>query len=274
VLGRVLRAFRGPVPRELRLEGRSARYLCAGSGPPLLVLPSPLLTARTYLPLLGALQRSFTVVILELAGSGGSARLERSWSIEEQAHWVLEAVRRLPLAAPLLVGHSASGAVALELARRAPRDVRGVVLASPCGVGRPRRRAERVVSRLLDAILEPAFTLTAAPHLLTNALRHRGRAMEHARSVEDIHLEAIAREVHVPVLLAWGDRDRVSPLESGVALSQILPDARLVVGRGHHDWLLTSPRAAAAAIVRFARTCEPRRMLEQGAASVSLLGSA
>jgi pimeloyl-ACP methyl ester carboxylesterase len=152
-----------PSYREVTVDGARARYLCTGSGPPLLLLASPLALGRTYLRAVGALRRSFTVVCVELPGSGGSERLAAPWSVERYAAWTLELIRHLPLAAPIVVGHAGSSAIARELAQLAPDEIGGLVVLDGTSSAQP-------------------FGLRAIHHLAWNALRHRGVFAEHVKN--------------------------------------------------------------------------------------------
>jgi pimeloyl-ACP methyl ester carboxylesterase len=149
--------------RDVKVDGARARYLCCGSGPPLLLLVDPLALGRTYVHAVRALSRSFTVVCVELPGSGGSERLPEPWSLERYAEWTLELVRHLPLAAPVVMAHGASAPIATELARLAPKEIGGVVLADPRGT-------------------TPATGLRALLSLAVNALRHPGTLSAHAKN--------------------------------------------------------------------------------------------
>jgi pimeloyl-ACP methyl ester carboxylesterase len=152
-----------PSFREVHVDGVRARYLCNGSGPPLLLLASPLAFGRSYMRAMRSLCRSFTVVCVELPGSGGSERLARPWSSERYAQWVLELVRYLPLAAPIVVGHGPSAAIAVEVGRLAPHEIGGIVLADEPGTA-------------------PAFSIRALPELVLNAARHRATIAEHLKA--------------------------------------------------------------------------------------------
>ncbi len=172
-----------PAYREVTVDGARARYLCHGSGPPLLLLASPLALARRYRRAIRALSRSFTVVCVELPGSGGSEQLDGPWSVERYAEWVLELVRYLPLAAPIVVGHGGSTAIAAEVARQAPSEIGGLVL-----VEAPRHTA-RVGLRML-------------PHVLWNALRHHGTFAEHVKNACSPTLPLLRGADAVPTLRA------------------------------------------------------------------------
>ena len=172
-----------PTYREVTVDGARARYLCRGSGPPLLLLASPLALARRYRGAIRTLARSFTVVCVELPGSGGSEPLTSPWSVERYAEWVLELVRYLPLAAPIVVGHGGSTAIAAELAGLAPSEIGGLVL-----VDAPPQTA-RLGLRLL-------------PQVLWNALRHHSTFAEHVKNACSPTLPLLSARDAVPTLRA------------------------------------------------------------------------
>lgn len=172
-----------PSFRQVRVAGVEARYSCRGSGPPLLLLASPLVRARTYEHAVRSLSRSFTVVCVELPGAGLSSRLREPWTAGQYAEWTLELIRHLPLAAPIVVGHGAAAEVAAELARLAPDEIGGVVLA--------------------DA--PPSFSaseLRAVPDMLLNALRHRGTFVEHVKNAWSSVSLGSTVDLLVPLLVA------------------------------------------------------------------------
>lgn len=237
--------------RRIRVDGVESRYLITGSGPPLLIVASPLVLARTYLPIVRRLASSFTVVVVEAPGSGGSDRLERAWSFERYGEWLVDLVRRMPLAAPLVIGHSDSAPIVIEAARIAPKELRGIVLVGPCGACEPKSVARMVASRALDALGEPLFSVRVTPHLARNVLRHRRAFFDHVRAACSADYARIAADVRLPTLLAWGDRDRTVPLDCASRFGQAIEGAKLVVGSGAHDWLITQPEAFAAAVRRF-----------------------
>jgi pimeloyl-ACP methyl ester carboxylesterase len=237
--------------RRVHVDGVDARYLIAGSGPPLLLVASPLVLAHAYRPIVRRLATSFTVVVVELPGAGASDRIERAWSSERYGAWLVDLVRRLPLAAPLLIGHSDSAPEVVEAARIAPKEIRGIVLVGPCGAGEPRSVARMIGARALDAFGEPMFSLRVTPHLVRNAVRHGRVFLDHIRAAAAADSLRAAGDLCVPTLLAWGDRDRTVPLEHAARLGRVIEGAKLVVGSGSHDWLVTHADAFAGAVRRF-----------------------
>ena len=186
-----VRSF-SPSYRDVTVDGARARYLCCGSGPPLLVLASPLALARSYRRALRTLCRSYTVVCVELPGSGGSEHLREPWSVERYAEWTLALVRYLPLAAPIVVGHGGSIAIAAEVARRAPSEVGGLLLveAAPTSVQLGLR----------------------VPEVLWNALRHHATFADHVKNACSTSLALARAGAPVPTVRAMqlaGDWPRV-----------------------------------------------------------------
>lgn len=197
--------------------GARARYLCNGSGPPLLLLASPLAFGRSYMRAVHSLCRSFTVVCVELPGSGGSERLEQPWSAERYAEWVLELVRYLPLAAPVVVGHGSSAAIAAEVARLAPDEIGGIVLADGPNGG--------------------AFGVRALPEIVLTAIRHRASFAEHMKN---------ARIPSVHAALGAGAPPPVPTLHAGRLTDDWKAIRRFVaqVRRGTHGLPVPAGRAA------------------------------
>jgi pimeloyl-ACP methyl ester carboxylesterase len=169
--------------REVTVDGARARYLCSGSGPPLLLLASPLALARTYRRAIRTLCRSFTVVCVELPGSGGSERLREPWTTKRYAEWALELIRYLPLAAPVVVGHGASTAIAAELAALAPAEIGGLVIIDARGTS-------------------AQLGVRALPEVVWNGLRHRSTFAEHVKNACASSAPFSVRGLAVPTLRA------------------------------------------------------------------------
>jgi pimeloyl-ACP methyl ester carboxylesterase len=79
------------------------------------------------------------------------------------------------------------------------------------------------------------------------------------RAAARVDVASAARDLRIPTLLAWGDRDRTVPLACASRLGREIPDAKLVVGSGSHDWLVTAPDAFAATLRRFVEESVRRR---------------
>ena len=128
-------------------------------------------------------------------------------------------VRRVlaEMAAPAdLVAQSMGGLIALKVALAVPDKVRRLVLTGTSG-GLP-------VAELGGADWRQEYE---------RDYPHAERWIVEAK--ED--LSAVLHKVTAPVLLLWGDRDRISPVAVGERLRDVLPDATLrIIPDGAHDF--------------------------------------
>ncbi|MGG5808111.1 alpha/beta fold hydrolase [Falsiroseomonas sp. CW058] len=156
-----------------------------------------------------------------------------------------------------LVGSSMGGRIAWRFAAERPARVRRLVLMAPDGyashgIEYGRRAEVPLLMRLLPHVLPaPLFrrTLAAAyadPAAMTEERLARYRAMTLAPGVRRAILDRTAghvldppepflRRIAAPVLLLWGESDRMVPATNAADYLRELPDARLVTlpGLGH-----------------------------------------
>jgi len=122
-----------PYGRFLEVDGIRLHYSDRGSGPPVVLLHGNVVDGSDWdtSGVADVLLRSHRVIVFDRPGFGHSERRrQRSWSAAEQAALLHEALRRLGVERPVLVGHSWGAIVALALALRHPADVAGLVLIS------------------------------------------------------------------------------------------------------------------------------------------------
>ncbi|KYF56500.1 alpha/beta hydrolase [Sorangium cellulosum] len=223
-----------------------------GSGMPAVLLPSMLISGMTYGPTVEAMRRRARVVVMELPGSGRGSRLRAPWTLEQYARCIAEALVALRLEGVTLIGHSMSGAAAIVAGALYPERLSGLVLAGSVGVNPPRSLRKLFLGRMADVLVEPRFTVRAAPALLYNLLVHTRSALRLVRLAAEADVGAHAARVRVPTLIAWGARDSTVPLGSALALQRLIPGATLVVSaEGSHDWIVERPEEFAAAVARF-----------------------
>ncbi len=226
---------------------------------------------RFNLPVIG---RSHRVYAPDLPGFGRSDRPPDGYGIPLFAHVIEEYIRTRRLK-PVLVGASLGGRVALEVALRRPQSVRRLVLVNSLGVVRPSVQPyypllllPGVSEGLLRAVREAL--LRVPPHTIRRyAGRFLGVRGDVERILDDPYLDSL-REMHaadgyprayvstvralagresygaqslverlagtgLPVLLIWGEGDRLLPLARARQALLKLPGARLEVieGAGH-----------------------------------------
>ena len=207
------------------------------------IIASPLIVGRTYLPLAEKLSRDYLVKVIELLGSGDSSQLLRPISFEEHARHLELLFERLQLSGSIVVGHSNSGAPVIELAASRPDLVGGVVLADTIGIP-PHNKSlmKTFANRAFDSLLEPKVTVSGSLHLLKNAIVHTRNFFEQIRVSVKTDLVTRIAEVRAPVLIAWGKRDHTLPKSCAQVFASLLRQSFLYFSKqGSHDWLIERP---------------------------------
>ncbi|MCJ2087445.1 alpha/beta hydrolase [Methylobacterium sp. E-005] len=130
------------MPRTLvRLtEDRTIAYAETGSGPDLVAIHGTLMCLEDlWLGPVPALAEHFRVVAVDRPGHGFSVRPRGDAAdLWDQAARIRDAVQRLGLRRPVILGHSFGGAVALAYAMLHPDEIAGVVAVAPICFPEPR----------------------------------------------------------------------------------------------------------------------------------------
>ncbi len=238
----------------------------AGTGEPLVLIHGFTATWRCWLPLLGLLVPRFEVIAPTLHGhDGGPEPLRPAHSLAEATDHLEALLDELGVGTAHFAGNSMGGALTLELAKRG--RARSVVAVSPGGGWEEgdAREVERIIrlfkrnQRSARATVRHHVRLLARPGFRRVGLRDvmaRGHlvpaeeALRLVRSsircdvVDDVFAtmrDGSARvvdldQVQAPTLIAWGDRDRLLPMERHSARFRgEIPGVRfeLLRGLGH-----------------------------------------
>jgi pimeloyl-ACP methyl ester carboxylesterase len=244
------------------VEGRSIRYATEGSGPPLLLLHGPPFDHRVWAPVIPYLAGRFRVVAPDLPGFGGSVTGpdDTPEQLVKTVAGFVTAVRMVPCA---VAGASLGGGVALGLAARYPERVTAVVGVGALGVewwpATAQARLARTAGRLPGTLplAMQLFPQALARWYLRSALgderqitpelveqvagtvrqanSRRALARTLARLDDWQWLRRQLGAVRAPVLLVWGELDRVYELPAAERLRLALPGSSLVTlaGAGH-----------------------------------------
>ncbi|MFJ6001641.1 alpha/beta fold hydrolase [Arthrobacter sp. NPDC092385] len=244
--GTGLSAPPGSVPEGFMLVGGiRVRYRDEGARekPPVLLLHGIGRSLEDWEGLYARLAPDHRVISVDLPGFGLSERTEGRYSMESMARFVLAALDTLGEHRPLhVVGNSLGGAVAMKISALEPQRVRSLVLANSAGFGREVTLALRILAvRPVGRRLMKDKSRKAA-YRTERALFHDKRfvteeRLDHAQEVgrnpayDDVLL-AVARHLgtfrgvrrrwrtqlirtvaaqHKPMLVVWGDEDRVLP---------------------------------------------------------------
>lgn len=251
------------------------------AGPPVVALHGASGNASDWAAGLAGHLAGMTALAFDRPGMGRSEPAGRQpWRLAPQREAMRAALHALGHRRYVLVGHSFSGALALDWALAHPQEVAGLVLLSGAAMdwggaleGYYRFAARPIVGPLMARAvphvvsrrkIERALACIFAPQ--TPPERYAERAEVHlalrpgpfllnARAMNALHGQIVANQPHYdriacPTAILHGEADRVVPAEiHAVPLSRVLPDARLQLlpGIGHMPHHAV-PQTVAAAI--------------------------
>jgi pimeloyl-ACP methyl ester carboxylesterase len=267
--------------RMVRSQDRWTHVIEAGSGRPVLLVHGGDSVAGAWLPLFAQLRDGYHLFAPDRPGSGltrwpVAGRLRPR---ERAVEFLLTLLDTLDLPRVNLVGSSMGGYWALAFALAHPERVqRLALLGAPSGSAQRPRLRDRLLAvpglgglahaaawpggraavrgRLARAVAHPERLPDPLVDLLSAGARLRGveqAALEERRAAVPAlgaarltyALRGELGGLRLPVLVAWGERDRC-PVRWGEELCAALPDARLEVvpDAGHLVWL-DEPQATA-----------------------------
>lgn len=236
--------------RTATIGGFKIHYRVGGSGPFLLMLHGMTLTGEQWLPFAEDLLDSYTVIVADLPGHGGSSPLPGAFSFEKSAQLMHGLLDELGAQQVYGIGHSAGGMTLLHMAVRQPKRLKVMVLVdAPHYLGPEAREIVRkdTWDRLDPAVQEWYRKLHPGGQKQAEAIYRQYNGL--AETAESIAPEVL-KTLKANTLLVWGDRDPAFPLEIPMEMYRSLPNAALWVipQQGHTPlWVDMGGDASAAA---------------------------
>jgi len=292
---------------HVTIHGHRRAFVKVGSGPVVLLLHGLGCDHRTWLPVIDALSRHYTVIAPDLLGHGVSDKPRADYSVGGFANGMRDLLTVLGIDKATVVGHSFGGGVAMQFAYQFPERTERLVLVGSGGLGPEVSAAIRAITTTGFYQVMGLLTLPGVRHLGTAGLRALSRTgLKEFRdfdevaaiyeSFEDPAARAAIRHVvravvdwqgqivtmadraylteAMPMLVMWGDQDRVIPTSHAARAAELAPKARIEIlpDSGHfphkdhpdlfvkvlHDFVKTTRPA------RYSRA-RWRRLLENGA---------
>lgn len=210
---------------ERENSGRPMLILHGGGGP------------QTVLSIAAGLSRAHVLVPTH-PGFAGEPRPEWFNSIDDLAFAYLELLERLNLRDVLVIGSSVGGWIASTMALRDTTQlISGLVLVNGVGIqvdGHPVPDVSTLAPDKLAALsfhnpaafrVDPS-TITPEQIAARKANTETLYVYDSERLGGDPKLQRRLRHVKIPVLVAWGESDRVADLEYGRVYAQSFPNAR------------------------------------------------
>jgi pimeloyl-ACP methyl ester carboxylesterase len=273
------------------VHGYRRAFVHCGSGPALLLIHGIGDSSDTWRELIPILARTHTVVAPDLLGHGRSAKPRADYSVAGYANGMRDLLSILGIDRATIVGHSLGGGVAMQFAYQYPDRCERLVLISTGGVcpevhpllrmaawpnadfvlpllqTRPVHALGQLGFRLLKSmdsdLGRDADDLLRVFDALPDITSRRA-FIRTLRSVVDFRGQAVTMldrcylAEGMPVLLVWGARDAVIPVDHARIAHAAMPSSRLVVfERSGHFPHRREPARFLGALEDFLETTSP-----------------
>jgi pimeloyl-ACP methyl ester carboxylesterase len=243
--------FSGVESRSVQVAGYRVHYLVEGpaDGPVVVMVHGLGGSAEDWRNLVPYLVRAgYRVYMPDLPGYGRSEKpVEFSYSVRDEAEVVVGILDALGLKQVDLGGWSMGGGIVQHVAFRHPERVRKLMLFDSIGLDQKPVFDVRLFTPAtpaeidqLDALLYPhphRIPGFVARDILRISNRNAWvihRALDSMSTRQDA-TDNMLPQLKMPVLIVWGNVDRLLPLELGETMHRLVPQSELVVtfGCGH-----------------------------------------
>lgn len=259
--------YPGALPKQITLGGLKLEYLDEGKGSTILYLHSSE-GANAELEIVRNLAKTHRVVMPALPGFGISETASHIKTVDDMSYACLDLLEALDLRDVTVVGSSLGGWLAVELASKASDRIARLVLDNPLGLRFKADFTERQFPDIFQDLPSQwsAYFCASEPmdgrdwpsverDIALRTARNREAFVKLAWSpyMHNPKLSGRLHRVTVPVLVLWGDKDKLANRDYAQSYAAALPNASLQVieGAGHFAFL-DKPDAVASAVLDFA----------------------
>lgn len=231
----------------LEIANFRIRYLEGGEGNNLLFLPGVYCSCDDYHNLIEQLSERYRVYGLDLPGFGRSSQLGSVLAVDDYTKIAAEFIKKLKLKHLTIVAHSAGGLVALNL-RLYRTFIKNIVLIDSAGI------SNNLTMHSFMRLLLYEFLELYKGHKLSTRIRvFTSFSSRIIKSLFDKNLRNTISnglnynfetldKIKIPVLILWGENDKITPISNAYDLKERLKYSRLVIVKNStHAWCMIHP---------------------------------
>ena len=187
-------------------------------------------------------------IALDFPGFGESDNHEGVWGVSEYADFLKMFMKKLGIVAPILVGHSFGGSIAIKYVSCGGK-IKRLILISSAGI-----RNKTKTIRLYGSIARISGLFFCLPFLTAHKKRLRkvfhgligsedyaeaGMFEEDFKKIINEDLRCDMEKVEVKTFLIWGEEDKATPIGLAYKMSRLIKKSRLYVikNAGHFVFL-------------------------------------
>jgi pimeloyl-ACP methyl ester carboxylesterase len=248
--------------QHLTIHGRRVAYRLAGDGPAIVLLHGITSSSESWREVGTELAKRYTVLAPDLIGHGESAKPRGDYSMGAFASGIRDLAVVLGIGPATIVGHSLGGGIAMQFAYQFPERTERLALISSGGLGSDvhllLRAATLPGSEWVLPLLASQPVLAVGSTIARGLQRlginfgsderemARGHASLNDAETRDAFIQAMRASLdltgqrvqgndrlylatQLPLLIVWGARDRIIPLEHGRRAHALVPGSRFEV---------------------------------------------
>jgi pimeloyl-ACP methyl ester carboxylesterase len=218
--------------------------------------------------LVAPLARKFSVVAVDLPGSGLSEKPSGSYGLDAMVERLSQAMDQWISGPVIVIGHSMGGEIAAALAMERPDRIVKVVLIAPAGYGLGMGLTDTPFSNQQQGLagwsvkareflvpVEDEDWISDPPELPASARSDSASRFAAAAFLRDFDFRALRDrfdDLSQPTLLIWGKLDPLIPIDIGRTIVTRLPHGRLIeLGNSWHRPHVEQPDRVAREILGF-----------------------
>ena len=221
-------------------NGIKIYYESVGSGKSLIFLHGSMGTGKVWKPYVPILLNDFNSILPDVRGHGKTENPDKAIDLHLIADDIVALIEALKLEKPFLCGWSGGGDVSLDVAIRYPDCVSGLIVG-----GVTHRISESYFASLKAMGLEGPGKVNFEqaeqniPQLINLwKTEHVQSPLHWKELVTQLSFEMInptlpaednLKQITLPTLIVWGDRDQFLPIEDAIELYRLIPNAQLAV---------------------------------------------
>ena len=215
-------------------------YESFGSGKSLILLHGAMATSQVWKPYVPIFSNDFNIILPDVRGHGKTENPSKNIDLQLISDDIVALIDTLKLNKPYLCGWSMGGDVGLDIAMRYPDCVSGLIVG-----GVTHHISESYFSSLKAMGLEGPGQINfeqaekSIPQLINLwKIEHVQSPLHWKELLTQLSFEMInptlpaeddLKQITVPTLIVWGDRDQFLPVEDAVELYRLIPNAQLAV---------------------------------------------